>query len=136
MEATPQIPRRSGSFDRWVSTNAEPWLLRLALARTRQAGESDGEGFRDLYPHDPGASLGGDHRPGDQEQVPVRRQGDLGLDSRLTFRDGRAGCERPPRRRRERLADDPLRSEDVARDGRASHDAGIASLRLSRTRAA
>src|SRR5665647_2199329 len=47
MEATPRIPRRSGSFDRWASTSAEPWRLRLALARSRQ--ESPMEKVFEIY---------------------------------------------------------------------------------------
>ena len=57
--------------DRWVSKYAEPWAAALSDLKT-DAGEHHGEGFRDLHPHHAGAALGGDHRPRDPEQVPVR----------------------------------------------------------------
>ena len=147
-----------------------------------RAGEPHGEDFRDLHPHHARAPLGGDHRQRDQEQVPVRLPGHVGLDARLPGRDeppGRpraAGGGRDPRgrpaapagpdhdraleRRREargnlaghlgdragrrllpadrdprpaargrepralrRLADDPVRPEDLAGDRRAAHHA-------------
>jgi DNA-binding transcriptional ArsR family regulator len=63
--------------DRWVSKYAEPWVAALSgLKNTIEEeandgheeqreealdGLADGEGVRDLHPHDAGASLGGHH---------------------------------------------------------------------------
>ena len=79
---------------------------RRAHRSEARTGAVDGEGVRDLHPHDAGAPLGGDHRPGDPCQVPLRRrasQSDWTPGSRLRswpIRVGRTTRRgREPRRR-------------------------------------
>src|SRR5918994_1339697 len=70
---------------------------RSGRAETR-IGAPDGESVRDLHPYDPGASLGGDHRPGDPRQVPVRCWHRVRLDAGLALpAEARRGGE-PARR--------------------------------------
>jgi DNA-binding transcriptional ArsR family regulator len=47
--------------DRWVSKYAEPWTATLTGLKDQLEEDSDGEGVRDLHPHDAGAPVGGDH---------------------------------------------------------------------------
>ena len=87
--------------DRWVSKYAEPWAAALSDLKT-QTGESDGEGVRDLHPHDARAALGGDHRParsGPSTSFGVRRRP----------RTGRPGS---------RYRDEPPEGARLARRGR------------------
>ena len=72
--------------DRWVSKYAEPWVAALSEIKAT-TGDYHGEGLRDLHPHHARAAVGGDHRPGDPGQVPLRRRGPLGLDARLAAGD-------------------------------------------------
>ena len=59
--------------DRWVSKYTEPWAAGLAGLK-HELEASDGEGLRDLHPHDARTPVGGDHRPGDPGEVPLRRR--------------------------------------------------------------
>ena len=49
----------------------------------------------------------------------------------LPYRHARSASRRRERRAVRRLADDPLRSQDTPRNGRESHHAGIAELRVA-----
>ena len=57
--------------DRWVSKYTEPWAAGLVDLKD-ELEQHHGEGLRDLHPHHAGAALGGDHRPRDPRQVPLR----------------------------------------------------------------
>ena len=48
-----------------------------------RTGDSDGENLRDLHSHDARTPVGGDHRPGDPRQVPLRRRRGVQLGCRL-----------------------------------------------------
>ena len=57
--------------DRWVSKYTEPWAAALSDLKNRL--ENTMEKVFEIYIRTtPGAPLGGDHRPRDQEQVPLR----------------------------------------------------------------
>ena len=57
--------------DRWVSKYAEPWAATLSGLKAGLE-DHDGEDFRDLHQDHPRATLAGDHRPGDEAELPVR----------------------------------------------------------------
>ena len=78
--------------DRWVSKYAEPWAATLSGLKTEWR-RNDGEGVRDLHQDDPGAPLGGDHRPRATADVLVRPPHRVRLDAGLPLR-GRppVGC--------------------------------------------
>ena len=87
--------------DRWVSKYAEPWAA--ALSDIKQRLETTMEKVFEIYiSHDPGATLGSDHRPGDPEQVQLRRAHHLGLDARLALRDEPSGADCSARARTSR----------------------------------
>ena len=95
--------------DRWVSKYSEPWAATLSGLKTtnrggtedghghaeqRKAtldGRADGEGVRDLHPHDARASVGGDHRSRAEAQVQLRRRSRLRLEDGLALRAHTAG---------------------------------------------
>ncbi len=68
--------------DRWVSRYAEPWAATLTGLKRDDRGADDGEGVRDLHQDDPGAAVGGDHRPGAAQPLHVRRRARVRLDAR------------------------------------------------------
>ena len=74
-----------------------------------RAGAHHGEDLRDLHPHDAGAAVGGDHRPGHPRQVPLRRQRAVGLDSGLELHARASGRRRSARRGENLVVDPPHR---------------------------
>ena len=112
--------------DRWVSKYTEPWAAGLAGLKT-ELEHTDGEGLRDLHPHDPGAAVGGDHRPGDPGQVPLRRRRRVRLDAGFALHVRRTPAPTAPLAEGENLVVEPphrlvqtmhtLWSEDAEREG-------------------
>ena len=78
--------------DRWVSKYAEPWAAALSDLKTRLE-TPDGEGVRDLHQDDPGAPVGGHHRPATSGASTTSA---IGISSDwtpgLALRDGHAGA--------------------------------------------
>ena len=68
--------------DRWVSKYAEPWAAGLSDLK-HEPGEHDGKGLRDLHPHHARAPVGGDHRPRDAGEVPLRQPHRVRLEAGL-----------------------------------------------------
>jgi len=84
--------------DRWVDKYTEPGRQPLAKLS---------KGWRPAWKRSsrstygpPGTTVGGHHRPGDPQQVQLRRPGRLGLEGRLTTFDGCSESKRPSRRGR------------------------------------